>query len=123
MKRSNQEDQPRKHVAVGRGLKASEGADLTDDDEDGSGVDEAGDHRMAQQVDDAAEPRQPQQQKKQAHLQAQHGGDGQILMAVGRRELAHRRRHHQGSNGNRPHHQLPRRAKRRIDHHRHQTGV
>jgi hypothetical protein len=81
---------------------------LADDDEQRRRIDEPGDDRGRQQIDDAAHLRQPQQQKKNADFEAQHGGDTQIVIGIGVSVLTDGGGDHEGGNGHRTHHQLPR---------------
>ncbi len=102
---------------------AREGVQLADDDQQRGCVDEADDHRMAQEIDDAAHLPEPEQPEKDAGLQAENGRDAQVGLVVKRGVLAHRGRDHQRCHRNGSHHQVPGGTQNRVDHHGDQARV
>ena len=104
-------------------VDSSESVELADDDQQCRRVDEADDHRVAEEVDYAAHLPQPEQPEKDAGLQAQNGRDAQVGLVVTRRMLAHGCRDHQRGYRHGPHHKVTRRAENRVDHHGHQARV
>ena len=90
------------------GADADHGRKLADENQNGGGVDEAADDRMAEQARQAAQPAESQEEEKHAHLGAQHNGDVGVALRVGGRVAAHRGGDHQRRDGHGPHHHLPR---------------